>query len=131
LNLLQKDIESLIEAASAALRNAHAPYSGFRVGAAILAASGKTYTGCNIENSSLTLTVCAERVALLKCLSEGEKEFKALALVCEGSGGCYPCGSCRQMLFEFAPEIKLIIPARTGTRLIDIRELLPYPFVKE
>lgn len=131
MNLLQSDIDKLIEAASGALRNAHAPYSGFMVGAAILTSSGKTYTGCNIENSSLTLAVCAERVALLKALSEGERDFKAIALVCGEADGCYPCGSCRQMLFEFAPEIKLVLPSKTGTRVMDIKELLPYPFVKK
>ena len=124
------DIEKLIEAAEKAVRNAIAPYSKFKVGAAVLASDGRTFTGCNIENPSLMLTCCAERIALLKALSEGCKSFKALAVVSNKGDYCFPCGCCRQMLSEFAPGISIYLKSKTGIKRYSIEELLPYPFVR-
>lgn len=128
--MLPKETERLVEAAKAAMNNAVAPYSGFRVGASLLAADGKIFTGCNVENFSLMLSMCAERVALLKALSEGARDFRAIAVVCEAGQPCYPCGSCRQMLSEFAPEIEVVLPSEKGIEVMGIKELLPRPFEK-
>ncbi len=128
--MLQDEIERLARAAEDALKNAIAPYSGFKVGAAILSSDGKVYTGCNVENYSLMLAMCAERVALLKALSEGEREFTAMAVSCSDGEACFPCGACRQMLFEFAPNLKIIVSSKDAIRVFGIKELLPFPFVK-
>jgi len=96
--------KDLIEKARKAKEFAYSPYSKFPVGAAILAKSGKVYTGCNIENSSFGLSICAERVALFKAVSVGEKEFVKLAVVGPENSSVFPCGACRQVLFEFAPD---------------------------
>jgi homotetrameric cytidine deaminase len=122
------DMDVLVQMAGEAATRALAPYSGFKVGAALLARDGSSFTGCNIENPSLTLCVCAERVALLKALSEGYRSFKALAVVSADGGPCFPCGSCRQMLVEFAPDITLYLKSEEGVREILIDELLPHPF---
>jgi len=128
--LRQEDILALAEKATESLKNAIAPYSGFRVGAAILSSDGRVFTGANIENYSLTLVACAERVALFKALSEGAREFKAIAIACHTGDYCYPCGICRQALYEFAPEIKVMLVSEKGIKMPSIKELLPFPFVK-
>ncbi len=112
--------EQLIKAAIAASENAYIPYSHYPVGAALLAADGTIYTGCNIENASYPATICAERTALVKGVSEGVREFAAIAVVTENGG--YPCGICRQMLFEFAPDLRVIV-ATTGGTILDERPL--------
>jgi cytidine deaminase len=104
--------KQLVEAAIAASQNAYIPYSGYPVGAALLAADGTIATGCNIENASYPATICAERTALVKAVSEGKREFVALAVVTENGG--FPCGICRQMLFEFAPQLHVIIATMDG-----------------
>lgn len=120
----------LADMARNARNNAYAPYSKFLVGAALLGRSGRVYTGCNVENASFGLTICAERTALVKAVSEGEREFMALALVGNGPEFTYPCGACLQVLAEFAPEIKIISVDGAGqTRSISLRELLPQVFV--
>ena len=126
---MEVDRELLISVARQALEMAIAPLSGYLVGAALLTAEGKIYSGCNVENTSLSLSICAERVALLKALSEGEREFKAIAIVSSGLSHCPPCGACRQMLYEFAPDIEVIMTDPKG-RIISkkIEELLPFPF---
>ncbi len=126
---MEVDREFLISVARQALEMAIAPLSGYLVGAALLTAEGKIYSGCNIENTSLSMSICAERVALLKALSEGEREFKAIAIVSSGLSHCSPCGACRQMLYEFAPHIEVIMTDPKG-RVIStkIEELLPFPF---
>jgi cytidine deaminase len=129
--LLQEDIVSLAERAKESLYSSISPYSGFKVGAAILAADGRVFTGCNIENYSLTLVACAERVALWKALSEDARELRAIAVACGTGEYCYPCGICRQALYEFAPDIKVILVSDKGIKTIPIKELLPFPFVKE
>jgi cytidine deaminase len=125
-----EDIESLISSAEDAMQKAVVPYSGFRVGASLLTNDGRTFTGCNIENPSLMLSTCAERVALLKALSEGFSSFRAMAIVSSGGDYCFPCGSCRQLLREFAPDIEVFLKSEEGIKKYGIDDLLPYPFQK-
>ncbi|PRR74919.1 cytidine deaminase [Neomoorella humiferrea] len=122
--------EELIAAASAARKRAYAPYSLFPVGAALLTATGKVYTGCNIENASYGLTVCAERVAVFQAVAAGEREFLALAVVGGKDAPSFPCGACRQVLAEFASELEIFI-GRPGGPWIrrTLKELLPDTFI--
>ncbi len=122
------DRPDLIRQATEARHQAYAPYSDFQVGAALLGASGRVYTGCNIENVSFGLTVCAERVALFKAVSEGEHHFRALAVVT--STGVTPCGACRQVLSEFAPDLEVLV-VREGAsdyQVFYLPDLLPHSF---
>jgi cytidine deaminase len=121
--------EKLIECARRGRENAYAPYSNFRVGAALEAASGRVFAGCNVENATYGLTVCAERVALWKALSEGEREFRRVAVVTEAAQLTPPCGACRQLLWEFCGDIEVIL-AGLEERLEThrLRDLLPHPF---
>jgi cytidine deaminase len=117
----------LIARAAAARERAYAPYSNYPVGAALLGKSGQVYTGCNVENAVYSLTICAERTALVKAVSEGEREFEAIAVVTANGGS--PCGSCRQVLAEFGPDLRVLIA--TPDRQIaeqTIAELLPRAF---
>jgi cytidine deaminase len=123
-------VRSLISSAERAMGHSRAPYSGFSVGAAILSSEGQTFTGCNIENPSLMLSSCAERTALLKAISEGVTQFKAIAIVASDGGYCYPCGSCRQLLHEFAPGLSVYLKSDEGIRKCVIEDLLPHPFEK-
>jgi len=119
----------LIAAAKAAQRNAHAPYSKFRVGAALLTKSGKVYTGVNVENASYGLTNCAERVAVGKAVSEGHRQFQAIAVVAP-SNALSPCGACRQVMAEFGECVVICADSR-NTRRVKIHllsELLPHSF---
>ena len=127
------DWTALIEKALEGMQHAYAPYSGFRVGAALLAKSGKIYTGCNVESCAYTPTCCAERTALVKAVSEGEREFSGLAVVSSGGAdGEYtsPCGVCRQMLFEFCPPKMPVVLAKSPQhyRVVSLGELLPLGF---
>lgn len=119
----------LIAAAKAAQRNAHAPYSKFRVGAALLTRSGKVYTGVNIENASYGLTNCAERVAVGKAVSEGHRQFQAIAVVAP-STALSPCGACRQVLAEFGDCVVICADSRNTSRVRIhlLSELLPHTF---
>ncbi len=123
------DAAELVQKAVEARARAYAPYSGFAVGAALLAKDGRVFTGCNVENASYGLTVCAERVALFKAISEGAREFVALAVAC-GASPCAPCGACRQVLYEFAPDLLLIMADGEGKTWCTARlfELLPRGF---
>lgn len=123
------DEATLVAAAVKARGRAYAPYSGFPVGAALLAQGGRVFTGCNVENASYGLTVCAERVALFKAVSEGVREFEAIAVAC-GEAPCSPCGACRQVLYEFAPDLKVILADGEGRRweTTSLSSLLPKGF---
>ncbi len=124
----------LIKKAKEAARNAYVPYSGFTVGAALLTKQGKVYTGCNIENAAYTPTNCAERTAFFKAVSEGEREFDAIAVVggknCDFTDYCTPCGVCRQVMTEFCSEDFRVILGKNGEdfRVITLRNLLPESF---
>ncbi|MEK7729746.1 MAG: cytidine deaminase [candidate division KSB1 bacterium] len=123
------DLATLIAAAHHAKTLACAPYSHFRVGAALLAASGKIYSGCNVESSSFGLTCCAERVALFKALSEGEHAFERIVVSADTEELCSPCGACRQVLWDYARNIEVILAnAKGATRTFNLRELLPEAF---
>ncbi len=123
------DERQLLQRAVEARAHAHCPYSGYAVGAALLSHDGRVFTGANVENVSFGLTVCAERVAVFKAVSEGVTAFRAMAVAC-GSGACVPCGACRQVLWEFSPEIRLIMADADGTVGLrsSLRELLPHAF---
>lgn len=124
-------VRKLIEQATEARTRAHVPYSGFAVGAALLGASGRIYTGCNIENASYGATICAERAAVAKAVSEGERSFLAIAVVGDTAGPCAPCGICRQVLNEFAPDMEVYMANLKGhvaTRTM--RDLLPFAFTE-
>jgi len=119
----------LVTAARLARRHAHAPYSKFRVGAALLGRSGAVYTGCNVESSSYSLTICAERTAIFKAVSEGEHSFEAIAVVANTPEFTPPCGACRQVLLDLAGNIDVIMSnARGITSVVKLRELLPRAF---
>lgn len=120
---------SLIQAAWEARRRARAEFSHFAVGAAIEVASGAVYGGCNIENATYGLTVCAERVALWKALSEGESRFTRIAVVADSEGLTPPCGACRQILWEFCGDIEILLANLQGkTETLRLASLLPRPF---
>ena len=117
----------LIAKASEARQHAYAPYSHYAVGAALLGKSGTVYLGSNVENASYGHTICAERTAVVKAVSEGETEFEAIAVVTRNGGS--PCGACRQVLVEFAPELVVYIADQAGAyRTTTLRELLPDSF---
>lgn len=122
------DLTHLIRLATEASQRAYVPYSHYHVGAALLGESGTVYTGCNVENASYPITICAERTALVKAVSEGERSFQAIAVVTRNGGT--PCGMCRQMLFEFAPDLRVIVADEHGQVVVDqpLSVLLPYGF---
>ena len=123
------DRDQLIEAAWKARENSYSPYSKFKVGAAVLGVDGKVYTGCNIENAAYGPTLCAERAALAKAVSEGRREFTAIAVAGRGTDYCWPCGVCRQVLYEFAPDLTVLV-ARKDREFVELplSELLPHGF---
>jgi cytidine deaminase len=121
--------ESLIRAAVEARANSHAPFSKFRVGAAIVAQDGRTFAGCNIENSSFGLTICAERVAIFRAIAEGEREFKAIAIAAGTREFTPPCGACRQVLSDLAGNIDVVMTnSKDQIKIIKLRSLLPFAF---
>lgn len=125
-----KDSE-LIEKAKRARERAYAPYSKSKVGAALLTKRGRVYTGANVENASLGLTVCAERVALCKAVTNGEKNFVKIVVVASKDEPVTPCGACRQVLSEFSSDLKIICANLKGkTKRYNLRELLPEAFKK-
>jgi len=119
----------LFEAALKARLEAHAPYSRFKVGASLLSGAGKIYTGCNVENASFALTCCAEKTAVVKAVSEGERDFKAILIVADSQKPVMPCGSCRQVLYEFSPQMTVIVANLTGEKnIFPLENLLPEAF---
>ena len=121
---------SLREAAMRALDNAHAPYSNFRVGAALLTRGGRVITGCNVENSAYGLAICAETLAVAYAVSQGLTEFDEIAIASDDSEPTPPCGACRQVLNEFAPSIRISSYTRDGKEASwTLDELLPHAFV--
>lgn len=129
LTVMQFPVEKLINTARASRERAYAPYSGFKVGAALLTTEGRLYTGCNIENASYGLSICAERVALFKAVSNGERHFAALAVISDGDNYCTPCGACRQVLAEFGGNTEVYMCNQRGEFIRQtIAELLPLTF---
>ena len=121
--------KELIEAARKVREKAYAPYSNFKVGAAVRTKSGKIYTGCNVESASYGLTVCAERVAVWKAVSEGEKEFTEISVVADTEELTPPCGVCRQIIWEFGGDIPITFSNLNGkTETVKMSELLPRAF---
>lgn len=126
--------KELIEKAKEAAKNAYVPYSGFKVGAALLTKNGRLYLGCNIESSSYSPTNCAERTAIFKAVSEGEREFEKIAIVGGKNGNfydyCTPCGVCRQVMSEFCSEDFTVLLGKNGDeyKSLTLGELLPYSF---
>ncbi len=121
----------LLNMAHEAAQQAYVPYSRFPVGAALECADGTVYTGCNIENIALGSTICAERTAIVKAVSEGRRKFVRLAICGEGENYCMPCGACRQFLAEFDPRGEVeVLCMRSGGRYVSYRlsQLLPHPF---
>jgi cytidine deaminase len=119
----------LVAAARRAREHAHAAYSTFKVGAALETADGQVFTGCNIENATYGLTICAERVAIFKAISEGHRAFTRIAVVADTTAPTPPCGACRQILWEFAGDIEVILAnAMRETGRFKLRELFPHPF---
>lgn len=123
------EYDALIAAAKQARENAHAPYSNFRVGAALRAKSGRVFSGCNVENATLGLTCCAERTAIFKAVSEGERGFEAIAVVADTDTLTPPCGACRQIIWEFCGDVPVIMANLKGKMLQEtMSSLLPRAF---
>jgi len=125
---MKKKYSLIIESAIKASNNSYSPYSNFKVGAAILTDNNKIFTGTNIENASLGLTVCAERIALFKAVSEGYKNFQVIAIAT--NDGSYPCGACRQVLNEFSSDLTVIVADFKKKQIVEtkLKDLLPYSF---
>ena len=125
------DAKELMKIARKACQNAYAPYSHFAVGAALLAESGKVYTGCNIENASYGLTCCAERNAIFAAVGAGERRFKILAVAADSPEPVAPCGACRQVIAEFGIPLVVMGNLKEATKTMTAEELLPYGFGQE
>jgi len=125
---MKNSYQKLIKAAKEAKKNSYSPYSMFKVGAALISENGKVYRGTNIENSSLGLSVCAERAAIYKAVSEGERKFKAIAVVGSGKDWCFPCGACLQALSEFGNDTDVVLSKGKIMRIYKLRELMPLCF---
>jgi cytidine deaminase len=126
-----KMIRTLVDQAARVRLNARAVHSGFQVGAALLAADGKIYTGCNVEIGNMEHSICAERAAIAKAVSEGQQKFSAIAVIADLPGPCSPCGLCRQNLIDFAPDMDVIMATtRSGEiQVVKATNLLPYAFL--
>src|SRR6266404_2840703 len=123
------DVNTLVAAARKVRLNAHAPFSGFQVGAALETAAGLIITGCNVENATFGLTICAERVAIVKAISEGETKFTRIAIVADTDQPTPPCGACRQILWEFGGDLEIILANLTEVKgTYRLADLLPLPF---
>ena len=123
------DDMTLLRMAHDAIKNAYVPYSNFPVGAALLCEDGSVYTGCNVEGASYGNAICAERTALCKAVSEGKRRFDTLAVTANTEDFCTPCGICRQMLYEFSPDLRVLCGSRDGSHTVhSLKELLPCAF---
>ena len=123
------EFDSLISAAKTARESAHAPFSNFKVGAALRTTTGKVFGGCNVENATCGLTVCAERVAIFKAMSEGERKFDAIAVVTDTDTLTPPCGACRQLIWEFCGDVPVIMSNLKGNvETFRMSQLFPKPF---
>ena len=121
--------QALCQKAIAMLDMAYVPYSHFPVGAALLCKDGTVFTGCNIENAAYGDTICAERTAIFKAVSEGHRDFAAIAIAGRSDDYCYPCGACRQVLYEFGPDMEVVCLNKDNEeKHLHIKELLPYGF---
>lgn len=126
---MNENLQKLVEDAKQARRNARAPFSNFEVGAALLTGKGKVFTGCNIENASYGLTMCAERVAIFKAISEGETEFQKIVVVADTGELTPPCGACRQIIWEFCGDVEIVLTNLSGkTETFQMSELFPKAF---
>jgi cytidine deaminase len=121
-------LEAVVEAARAARERAYAPYSGFRVGAAVISESGKIYVGCNVENASYGATLCAERAAIAAMIAAGERRLVTVAVYVDAEDPAMPCGICRQWISELGPHAEIICSAPSGMKRTTIEQLLPEPF---
>lgn len=122
-------MDPLVEAALCARENAHAPYSNFKVGAALEDETGRIHTGCNVENATYGLTMCAERVAVFKAISEGARRFRRVAVAADTDILTPPCGACRQILWEFCGDVELILANPRGeSESLRLKDLFPRPF---
>jgi cytidine deaminase len=122
-------MEDLVKLAIQAREKAYAPYSNFKVGAAVRTIDGSVYTGCNVENSSLGLTICAERLAIWKAVSDGHLKFDKVAIVADTEGPCRPCGACRQTLLEFGGDMEIVMANLDGQiETMKLSELVPKAF---
>lgn len=127
VKVMSRKFDELIERARLAQSQAYAPYSKFKVGAALLTEEGEVYSGCNVENSSSGLTICAERVSLFKAISEGKRQFKTVAIYAEKLA--YPCGACLQALAEFSPGMEVYLASSKGElKRFNLKDLFPHPF---
>ena len=126
-----EQIDTLVAAARRVRENAHAPYSGYRVGAAVLTTDGEVFTGCNVENASFGLSVCAERNAVAAAVAAGRSSFEGIAVVTSSSPAASPCGACRQVLSEFGDFPVVLTDLEGGRRTTSVRELLPDAFLPE
>ncbi len=117
------DYEKLMNEAKEAVKNSYSPFSRFAVGAGALASSGKIYRGCNVENSSFGLTICAERNAIFKAVSEGERELLAIAIYSPNTDSCYPCGACRQVMYEFQTDDYEIDVITENSEILEVKKL--------
>lgn len=121
--------QTLVDLAFTMLERSYVPYSRFPVGAALLCGDGTVFTGCNVENAAYGSTICAERTALVKAVSEGHRQFATLAVVGRSEDYCWPCGACRQMLYEFAPDLMVLVGRGDGQFVkLPLKELLPHGF---
>ncbi len=128
----QNETDKLVAAAKEARKNAYAPYSQFNVGAALLLKNGNIIYGNNVENASYGLSICAERVAICAAIAQGQKDFAAMAIVTDTSPPAAPCGACRQVISEFAPDLPLILANEKGQTIhTTLSEIFPYQFSKE
>ena len=122
-------MDPLVAAALEVRKNAHAPFSKFQVGAALEDETGRIHTGCNVENATYGLTVCAERVAVFKAISEGARQFRRIAVAADTDVLTPPCGACRQVLWEFCGDLEIILANPRGkTETLHLRDLFPRPF---